>query len=63
MATNKGKEILCPICYLPVELGVDLHTDEKGRTVHEACHLNKVAPPVKRAVPRYYGESKFDCFA
>jgi len=63
MATNKGEEIRCPICYRPVELGIDFRTDEEGRTVHEACYVNRTAPPVKRAVPRYYGESKFDCFA
>jgi hypothetical protein len=57
------KETLCPICFLPVEFGVDLRADEDGRIVHEACYIEKIALKVKRAVPRYYGESKFDCFA
>jgi hypothetical protein len=63
MAANQREEVLCPSCYLPVESGVDSHTDGEGRSVHEACHIKTIAAPVKRAVPRYYGESKFDCFA
>jgi hypothetical protein len=63
MAASEKEEILCPICYLSVELGVDSHRDEGGRTVHEACYVKKIVPAVKRAVPRFSGESRFDCFA
>jgi hypothetical protein len=63
MPANEREEILCSNCYLPVASAVDSHPDEEGRTVHEACTVKKIAAPMKRAVPRYYGESKFDCFA
>jgi hypothetical protein len=63
MPANEREEIFCPTCYLTVASGVDSQPDEEGRTVHEACTINKIAAPMKRAVPRYYGESKFDCFA
>jgi hypothetical protein len=63
MSTSEGKTLLCPICRLPVELGVELHTDEKDQTVHEECYVKKIALEVKRAVPRYSAESRFDCFA
>jgi hypothetical protein len=63
MAANEREEILRPNCYLPVASGVDSHPDDEDRTVHEACAIKKSAAPVRRAVPRYYGESKFDCFA
>jgi hypothetical protein len=62
MAAAEREETLCPVCFLSVKSGVEWHTDEEGRTGHEACYVKKIAPPVKR-VPRYYGESKFDCFA
>jgi hypothetical protein len=63
MDVIEREEILCPICCLSVVLGVELHTDEEGRAIHEACYVKKIAMLGKRAVPRYYGESKFDCFA
>jgi hypothetical protein len=63
MDAIEREEILCPICYLSVELDVELHTGEEGQTIHEACYVKKIAMLGKRAVPRYYGESKFDCFA
>jgi hypothetical protein len=57
----KKEATICLICYRPIEVDTDSNLDKGGGTVHEACHAKKI--PVKRAVPRYYGESKFDSFA
>jgi len=35
-------EVLCTICARPVDLTVDLHADENGRAVHEACYVTRL---------------------
>lgn len=60
---RKREEILCPVCDVPVELSVNLYTDEQNRIVHKTCYTQKIVPTVKSPLSRFYGESKFDCFA
>jgi hypothetical protein len=36
-------KITCPICSEPVDLTVDLCTDENGKAVHENCYAKHIA--------------------
>ena len=43
MGGHPFPEISCTICARPVDLTVDLYTDEKGKAVHEDCYVKHIA--------------------
>ncbi len=43
MGGHAFPEILCAICTNPVDLTVDLSTDENGRAVHENCYVRHIS--------------------
>jgi hypothetical protein len=40
---NDNSQILCRICGQPVELTLDIATDEGGQAVHEMCYVKRIA--------------------
>ena len=39
---NDKSQILCRICRRPVELTLDIATDEDGQAVHEMCYVKRI---------------------
>jgi hypothetical protein len=42
MGGHPFPEIPCTICAIPVDLAVDLYTDEHGKAVHEDCYVRHI---------------------
>jgi hypothetical protein len=42
MGGHPFPEIPCTICAKLVDLTVDLHADENGMAVHEACYVTRI---------------------
>jgi hypothetical protein len=36
-------QIFCALCSKPVDLNIDLSTDENGKSVHDNCYFNHIA--------------------
>lgn len=44
MDSRPCPEIPCTLCSKPVDLQIDLYTDEKGQAVHEDCYIKRLIP-------------------
>jgi hypothetical protein len=42
MGGHKLPDIPCILCNEPVDLSVDLSTDEDGKAVHEHCYVKRI---------------------
>jgi hypothetical protein len=40
---STAPEFHCALCSEPVDLTIDLNTDEVGTTVHERCYVKKIS--------------------
>jgi hypothetical protein len=41
MGGHPSLVVPCQVCSKPVDLAVDLHADENGQAVHEACYITR----------------------
>ena len=42
MGGRPFKEVPCTVCRKPIDLPVDLVTDESGQAVHEHCYVTRM---------------------
>ena len=42
MGGHPVPEIPCKICSKPIDLSIDLCTDENGRAIHEQCYFKHI---------------------
>jgi hypothetical protein len=50
MGSSPFPEVSCRICGKSIDLCVDLHTDENGKSVHEGCYLKQITQSQMRAL-------------
>jgi len=42
MGSHSSPEISCALCSKPVDLRVELCTDENGRAIHKDCYMKRL---------------------
>jgi len=44
---DRQVRVVSAVCSLPIDLEIDRYTDDEGKSIHERCYLQRIAPTMK----------------